>query len=133
MNYAKIQRNLRVRKSKTGLGLFTQSPLKRGDFVIEYTGKLLSREKADDKGGRYLFDISNRRAVDGTNRKNVARYINHACRPNCEVDIRRGRIFVFACRKIKVGEELNYDYGKEYWDEYIKPRGCLCEKCQDSQ
>ncbi len=130
MNYAKIQRNLKIKKSRTGLGLFTESSIQRGDFVIEYTGELLSRKKADEKGGRYLFDISNRRTIDGTDRKNRARYINHACRPNCEVDIRRGRIFVFAKRTIRGGEELHYDYGKEYWDEFIKPHGCKCDKCQ---
>lgn len=130
MNYAKVQRNLKIKKSKTGLGLFTQTPLKRGDFVVEYRGAILSHEEADRKGGRYLFDLSNRRTVDGTTRANMARYINHSCRPNCEADVRRGRIFVFARRGIRAGEELLYDYGKEYWDEYIKPLGCLCEKCQ---
>lgn len=129
MNYAKIKRNLAVKRSKTGLGLFTETPIKRGGFVVEYTGRILSREEADDKGGRYLFDVSSRRAIDGTSRKNIARYINHSCRPNCEADARRGRIFVFTKRKIREGEELLYDYGKEYFDEYIKPRGCRCETC----
>ena len=129
MNYAKIERNLKVKRSKTGLGLFTQNGISRGSFVVEYTGKVLSHAKANKKGGRYLFDISNRRTIDGTSRKNVARYINHACKPNCEVDIRHGRIFVFARRRIQAGEELHYDYGKEYWDEFIKPYGCRCSVC----
>jgi len=129
MNYSKMKRNLNVKKSKTGLGLFTQEPIKRGSFVVEYRGPILTHEEADKKGGRYLFDLSNRRTIDGTNRKNIARYINHSCRPNCEVDVRRGRVFVFARRLVKAGEELHYDYGKEYWDEYIKPLGCRCEKC----
>ncbi len=129
MNYSKIQRDLKIKKSRAGLGLFTARPISCGGFVVEYTGPILTKERADEKGGRYLFDISNRRTVDGTNRKNIARYINHACRPNCEVDIRKGRIFVFARRKIQAGEELNYDYGKEYWDEYIKPHGCRCVSC----
>lgn len=130
MNYSKIQRDLKIKRSKAGLGLFTGSPILRGGFVVEYTGRMLTREKADEKGGRYLFDISKRRVIDGTNRNNIARYINHGCRPNCEVDIRKGRIFVFARRRIQAGEELNYDYGKEYWDEYIKPYGCRCKSCR---
>ena len=129
MNYAKVKRNLKIKRAKTGLGLFTESPIPRGGFVVEYKGRLLSREKANEKGGRYLFDVSNRCTIDGTTRKNIARYINHACKPNCEVEVRRGRVFVFARRIIREGEELYYDYGKEYWDEFIQPHGCRCDKC----
>jgi hypothetical protein len=34
-----------------------------------------------------------------------------------------------AKRNIKAGEELNYDYDKDYWESYIKPKGCRCIKC----
>jgi hypothetical protein len=43
--------------------------------------------------------------------------------PNCEIDIRKKRIYVFALRRIKPGEELAYDYDEEYFDAHIKPRG----------
>ena len=42
---------------------------------------------------------------------NAARWINHACQPNCEADEVEGRIFIKALRSIKPGEELTYDYG----------------------
>jgi len=125
----KEKKTFKVKRSSAGLGLFSGEAIKRGEFVIEYTGNMLSHEEANRKGGKYLFEISSRRTVDGTGRKNIARYINHSCRPNCEVDIKRGRILIYAIKKIKAGEELSYDYGKEYFDEYIKPHGCKCLKC----
>lgn len=123
------KRDLSVRRSKAGLGLFTNAPIERGGFVIEYVGTMLTHEEANRKGGKYLFEISSRRTVDGTARSNRARYINHSCKPNCEVEIKKGRILIFAKRAIKAGEELCYDYGKEYVDEYIKPYGCRCVPC----
>lgn len=123
------ERDLVVRKSKAGLGLFTNAPIERGGFVIEYVGTMLTQEEANKKGGKYLFEISSRRTVDGSARSNRARYINHSCKPNCEVEIKKGRILIFAKRAIKAGEELSYDYGKEYVDEHIKPFGCRCAPC----
>lgn len=128
--YRKFQRKLAVRKSATGLGLFTLEPIKKGEFIIEYVGKILTRRQADEKGGKYLFETSANRFIDGTDRKNTARYINHSCRPNCEIEIRRGHVLVFSKRTIEAGEELNYDYGEEYFNEHIKPYGCKCAKCQ---
>jgi hypothetical protein len=127
--YAHIKRHLKTKKSKTGLGLFTINPIEKGGFIIEYFGPILSHKEADEKGGKYMFETNSDRYVDGSIRSNTARYINHSCAPNCEVEIMRGRIYVFAIKKIEAGEELNYDYGKEYFDEFIKPYGCKCVKC----
>jgi uncharacterized protein len=124
-----VRRKLKVKKSTAGLGLFTMEEIERDGFVIEYVGTILNQKEADKKAGKYLFETNKNRFIDGTNRKNIARYINHSCRPNCEIDILRGRVYVFAKRKILVGEELTYDYEKEYFDEYIRPIGCRCEKC----
>jgi uncharacterized protein len=124
-------KELSVKKGVNGLGLFTKVPMKKGDCIIEYMGEMLTADEANNRGGKYLFEISSRRTIDGTNRKNIARYVNHSCRPNCEVDIIKGRVFIYAKRAVKEGEELCYDYGKEYWKEYIKPKGCRCEKCKE--
>jgi len=71
--------------------------------------------------------------IDGSLRSNKARYINHSCAPNCEIDIRNKRVYVFAKRNIKTGEELTYDYDTEYFDMYIKPKGCRCTKCESKK
>lgn len=127
--YRSIKRDLLVKKSRTGLGLFTKKPIEKGGFIIEYTGPALTAKEIEKVSGRYLFETNKNRFIDGSSRSNTARYINHACLPNCEIEIFRGRIYVFAKRKIRAGEELSYDYDTEYFDEYIKPLGCRCLKC----
>ncbi len=126
---------LKLRKADNGFGLFTEEPIKKGTFIIEYIGKKLTSKEADDHPNRYLFELNSRWTIDGSGRENTARYINHSCRPNCEVDIKGGKIMIFAKKNIEAGEELNYDYGKDHWNEYIKtkPTGCLCEKCQEKK
>ncbi len=129
-----LKRNvLKVKRGINGLGLFATIDIKKGTFIIEYVGKLLTAVQADEKGGQYLFEINSRWTIDGTTRKNLARYINHSCRPNCETETydRTKRIEVTAIKNIKVGEELTYDYGKAFWNDYIKPKGCRCEKCKE--
>lgn len=121
----------KVQKSSAGLGLFAIAPFVKGDFVIEYTGDRLTDDEADKRGGRYLFTVKKNLILDGKDRKHTARYMNHSCRPNCyaEVDEDNDRLRIYAKRKIAVGEELTYNYGKEYWNDYIG-KNCRCEKCR---
>ncbi len=120
-----------VKRSSAGLGLFANQEFKKGDFIIEYTGEQITHEESDRRGGKYLFILNEKIVVDGKERKNTARYINHACSPNAEAetDDEEKKIRIFARRKIKKGEEITYDYGKEYWKEYIQPYGCRCASC----
>ncbi|MEX0930575.1 MAG: SET domain-containing protein-lysine N-methyltransferase [Candidatus Paceibacterota bacterium] len=121
---------VRVKRSNAGLGLFADQVIEKGQFVIEYTGELISNDEADRRANKYLFEINTKWTIDGSARSNTARYINHSCRPNCETDVIKHRIKIYARRTIQPGEELTYDYGKPYVDEYIKPHGCRCEKCR---
>jgi uncharacterized protein len=120
---------LRVGKSKTGKGLFAKENIKKGTCIIEYVGELVSKEVHEKSRSKYLFWTDSRTVINGNVPRNTARYINHSCKPNCEADGPRGKVYILALRNIKAGEELNYDYGKEYFDEHIKPKGCLCIKC----
>lgn len=120
---------LRVRRSSSGLGVFAIDKIPKNRFIIEYWGKLVSSDYADTVGGRYLFDLENGKTVLGGTRKNTARYINHACRPNAEVRTSKNRIYIYSTRRIKAGEEITYDYGKEYFNDFIKPHGCRCRTC----
>lgn len=120
---------LLVKRSRTGLGLFAGEPIKKGTCVIEYTGREISEEEAYTSRSKYLFEVSRTKTIDGAVRSNTARYINHSCAPNCEIEIKKGRVLVMAKKNIKEGEELNYDYDTEYFNDYIKPKGCLCLKC----
>ncbi|MBI5220962.1 MAG: SET domain-containing protein [Candidatus Liptonbacteria bacterium] len=121
---------VRVGRSCAGLGLFAAEPLRRGQFVIEYTGRILNKKQADARStGRYLFETSPNRFIEGSERANIARYLNHSCRPNCEAINERGHIRIYAIRKIKPGEELTYDYGREYFEDFLRSVGCVCGDC----
>lgn len=120
---------LQVRRAASGLGVFSKKDFSQGSFIIEYTGELLTTQQADQRGGKYLFRIDSKWAVDGKGRENLSRYINHFCRPNCEVQISRRLILIYALKDIVKGEELGYDYGKEYFLTHIKPKGCKCPYC----
>lgn len=123
---------LLVKRSSAGLGLFAGEAIPKGVCIIEYVGRVISKEENQTSRSKYLFEVNARKTIDGTARSNTARYINHSCRPNCEPEIHQGRVFIFSRRAIKAGEELGYDYGREYWDEHIKPHGCKCAKCQEA-
>ena len=131
MTSARTHSPYAIRKSRPGcgLGLFATDGFKTGEFVIEYTGKKIPTKEADDLNTRYLFEVDKHWTIDGSVRSNIARYINHSCFPNCESDVEEGRIIIRALRDIEAGEELSFDYGEEYFDEFIKPQGCKCDAC----
>ena len=114
----------------TGLGLFAAVPIKKGDFILEYTGKRLTTAEADVSDSKYLFEIDENWTLDGPPPENLAGYINHDCHPNVEADIVDGKIMIEALRDIATGEELTIDYDKEYFDEFIRPHGCKCASCE---
>ena len=120
---------LNVKRSATGLGLFAGEVIPKGACIIEYIGRAIPSEEQYTSKSKYLFEVDSKITIDGTTRKNKARYVNHSCRPNADITIWKKRIFIMAKRTIKAGEEIAYDYGKEYWDEHIKPFGCRCVKC----
>jgi SET domain-containing protein len=118
-----------VRRTKTGLGLFAVELIPKGKRIVEYTGPLIPNEVVDQKNGKYFFGVNTKWSIDGSPRSNIARYINHSCRPNAEAIISGRRVWIWSRRNIKPGEEIVYDYGKEYFEDIIKPIGCRCEKC----
>lgn len=123
--------DVEVFKSDAGFGLRTKRDFKKGEFVIEYVGIKKTNKSVEQNTTKYLFEVNDKFTIDGSPRWNLARYINHSCRPNCEVDIVRGKIKISTIKKIATGEELTYDYGKEYFNEFIKPFGCKCNKCKN--
>jgi uncharacterized protein len=129
-----LNKPYRIGRSRTGLGLFATRPIKKGAKIIRYFGPLLdSRKKKDDAiENKYLFELSNRWTIDGSVRENVARYINHGCRPNAESDVkpRKRKVFIRAIKNIEPGEEISYDYGTDYFKAYLKPIGCKCDACE---
>ncbi|HLM53004.1 MAG TPA: SET domain-containing protein-lysine N-methyltransferase, partial [Pseudoxanthomonas sp.] len=120
-------RKIATRKSAIhGNGVFAVKPLKKGERLIEYKGKLRTHAQADrgatggaDSGHTFLFTLNDKYVLDGNYGGNAARWMNHSCDPNCEAvleeyegrDRRKDRIFIEAIRDIEPGEELAYNYG----------------------
>ena len=122
----------RVGRSSTGLGLFATEPIKKRAFIAEYKGRRLTNEQAEKleaRGSRYLYEINSCWTIDGSSRKNIARYANHSCRPNAESHRSKGKIILRAIKMIHPGDEITYDYGRDYFRNVITPRGCKCVKC----
>jgi uncharacterized protein len=129
---SKVEKPYVIKRTGTGLGLITLKPISKGTRIIEYFGPLGPKEEVEKRTGKYFFELNDKFSVDGSPRDNIARYINHSCRPNAEAIISRNeRIWIWARRDIKAGEELTYNYGKDYFDNVIKPMGCRCVRCQN--
>ena len=126
-------RTFKIRRSKIdNLGLYAAKNIKKGTKVIEYKGKVITRKEAeenpkyDNNKAIYLFNLNKRYDLDGDFKFNTARLINHSCDPNCEVDGIGLKLWIYAIKDIKKGEELSYDYGFSY-DEDYKNFPCRCQ------
>jgi SET domain-containing protein len=116
------EKMVKVKASKVhGKGVFATRSIRKGTRIIEYTGEKISWKKAQELPPHdpanphhtFFFSLDDGDVINAAVGGNEARWINHSCDPNCETDEREGRIYVFALRGIKPGEELNYDYRLE--------------------
>ena len=112
-------------------GLYANRDINDQTKIIEYKGKILTKKqveknsKFDNEKAIYLFNINKKYDLDGDFKSNTARLINHSCNPNCEVSGTGLKIWIYAIKDIKKGEELTYDYGFGF-DEYYKDFPCKC-------
>jgi uncharacterized protein len=126
------EKSFRVGRSRTGLGLFAVAPIATGETIVEYLGPRIPTSVAQEldrrRANKYLFEIDRRWTIDGSARSNVARYVNHACDPNAEAALVRGRMIYRAIKPIRPGEEITIDYGEEHLQLYFRD-GCKCTAC----
>jgi SET domain-containing protein len=122
-----------VKRTRTGLGLFAAEPIPKSKRIVEYTGPFIANEEVERRRGKYFFGVNTKWSIDGSPRSNIARYVNHSCRPNAEAIISGRRVWIWSRRGIKAGEEITYDYGKEYFEGVIEPMGCRCVKCKPTR
>ncbi|MCF7798397.1 SET domain-containing protein-lysine N-methyltransferase [Candidatus Woesearchaeota archaeon] len=112
-------------------GAFALRDIPRGTQIIEYKGKLISKELSDKRanehrkqGELWIFTLNKAYDIDASRQGNDARFINHSCEPNCEaVNYDDEELWIEATRDIKKGEELTYNYG---FDEPDEAYPCLC-------
>ena len=104
-----------------GRGVFATRPIRKGERIIEYAGRRISWKKAiempdaDPKNPNHtkFFGMDDGTVIDPSVGGNEAQWINHSCAPNCETAEKRGRIYIVACRNLKTGDELFFDYRLE--------------------
>lgn len=121
-----------------GRGVFALRTIRKGTRIIEYQGERISQEEGnrrygDDDSDRphvVLFTVDDDTVIDAAVNGNDARFINHACAPNCEAVDDGGRIFIEAIRTLRAGDELSYDYKmqhEDHADETTRKRyACRC-------
>ena len=132
-------KRIQVRRSGVhGKGVFALQPIAAGERIIEYKGEVISWPEAlrrhphdpDDPNHTFYFHIDDKHVIDANVDGNAARWINHACEPNCRADETDGRVFIEAERDIAPGEELFYDYGliidERYTPKLKREYECRC-------
>ena len=132
-------KRIQVRRSGVhGKGVYALQALAKGEQIIEYVGERITWPQAlkrhpsnpDDPNHTFFFHLDDKNVIDAGVGGNAARWINHACKPNCEADEVGGRVFIKALRAIKPGDELYYDYGliidERYTPKLKKQFECRC-------
>lgn len=133
------RRRFSVRNSPIhGRGVFALTRIAKGSRVIEYKGELITDDEADRRYAdvhensphTMLFSIDDAMVIDATRRGNSARWINHSCEPNCEIEEEAHRVFIDARRDINAGEELTYDYNLQIGEPHTRAakraHACFC-------
>ncbi len=126
-----------VKKSKiNGKGIFSKIQFDRGVRITEYIGKRKKWKKLNiPKRNRvWLMGINDDLVIDGNEGGNIARYINHSCKPNCIAVLIGKRVFIETVRKIEINEEITIDYGLELGHKPTSEDYILFQcNCRDSK
>lgn len=132
-------RRFAVRRSAIhGRGVFALTLIPKRTRLIEYTGERISHAEADARYSEehassphtMLFTVNDEIVIDATRRGNSARWINHSCTPNCEIEDEDAHIFIETRRDIRPGEELTYDYNLQLGEPHTaaakQAHRCFC-------
>ncbi|XP_033634855.1 uncharacterized protein LOC117296092 [Asterias rubens] len=120
-----------------GWGICTQTPIKAGEFILEYVGEVISvkelwkRALSDYQYQKhhYYLNLDSGTVIDGYRYGNEGRFVNHSCEPNCEMQKwsvnGMYRIALFAMKDVNVGDELTYDYNFHAFNLETQQE-CMC-------
>ena len=115
-----LPRLARRRSKVHGFGVFAQEPIAKNTRIIDYAGELIRNRDSEAREERYLaegcvwvFRVNRTWSRDAAVGGNIARFINHSCRPNCWFEIVGTTIWIRASKAIRKGEELTYDYATD--------------------
>jgi SET domain-containing protein len=117
MSDARLPRIARRKSSVHGDGVFAVEAIRQGTRIIDYAGELIRADESEAREDRYsaegciwVFRVNKAWSRDAHVDGNIARFINHACEPNCYFEVVDKTIWIRARRDIRRGEELTYDY-----------------------
>ena len=132
------------KSSLHGSGLFANCDIKKGEQVIQYIGDKVTKKEGDKRADKqikkaqnnkkngmvYVFELNKKYDIDGGVARNYARFINHSCDPNCEVEITNNEIWISSIKRINQYTELTYNYGYPF-DSDFEEHICKCgsKKC----
>jgi len=110
-------RLVRRRSKISGRGVYAGEPINKNKRIVTYNGQMISARELDRRENKYqkhgliwCFTVDKKRARDGNVGGNIARFINHSCKPNCYAEVVGDTVWIRAAKNIKRGEELSYDY-----------------------
>jgi SET domain-containing protein len=118
-----------INKQK-GFGVKSLDYIKKDEYVCEYVGEIIHKDKALERIQRNLIKRAQNYVlqvrenyekiiistyIDAEEFGNVSRFLNHSCDPNLYFDIVRidhfiPRIAFYAIKDINLGEELTFSY-----------------------
>lgn len=130
--HVEVERLIFKKSRIHGLGGFAKADILSGTRVIEYLGEKITKQESVRRcevNNQYIFALNDREDLDGNVDWNPARFINHSCAPNCEVEWDGSHIWIVAKRDIKAGEEITFNYGYDLVDYREYPCACGSENC----
>ena len=127
----------RFMTEEKGWGVRSKVRITGGEFVMEYVGEVVSEKEFKlrmlteyvDDTHHYCLHLDGGAVIDGHRMGGECRFVNHSCRPNCEMQkwTVNGlyRMALFTLRDIEPGEELTYDYNFSLFNPH-EGQTCRC-------
>lgn len=122
---------IEVKTGMYGLGAFAKRQIRKGEFIGEYSAEIFMNRRVyvesttllhNFTGYNYSFKLNEEVVADAASVGNEMRFFNHSekdsnIEPRIKLVNSDHRIAFYAIRKIKKGEELLFDYGRDYWKD----------------
>ncbi len=121
--------------------MFATETIPKNKRIIDYAGEKISNRESLKREARYLdkghiwcFKLTNRTVIDAGVGGNIARFINHSCKPNCYVEIKDGVIWIRAAKTITEGHrtQLQLQHGRRSDHQVPLPAGLPELSCERS-
>lgn len=114
----------------SGKGLFTAIAIYKEEIIAVFNGEVLSNKEAAIRSKKgldtYFMNLLNGTILDCMTTDGFAKYANDACgfsksdfKNNAKIALdENNQVCLIALKKIKAGDEIFCDYGKNYWKKH---------------